>query len=209
MTVLAFVCVVMAGVLLLFIAPAFVETTIPNNLYMVKITGPGSLTANGTAMIMLPIPADAEGVPAISEERFSENQPSWWQTSVHETPYGRMLAFTTTNNNLSDISRHFDEFETEGEPRMFTPVLKTPGNVSPAGFSESEGTYETVIFLDGIVPEETGISFRLKYVNGGGVKHLVRGDTWTTTVHANLSGTESGYIPVTANYQITRGGLIL
>ncbi|MDD4568201.1 MAG: hypothetical protein PHU37_09895 [Methanoculleus chikugoensis] len=200
------VAILAVVVFLLFLAVGFVETTMPNNSYIIEITGLSGLAVNGTATVMVP-------VPAISEERLTGGrQPFGWQASVRETPYGKMLAFTTTEGYAPDISVPSGEFETKEEPRLLMPVFATPGNASIAEFTRgSGGTYTTVVFLDGFVPPEnaTSISFDLRYQGGGGMKHLIKEDTWTTTVDATVPGTASGFVPVPAGYHVTAGGIYL
>ncbi len=209
--VLVIVCIITAVAFLFFLLPAFVETTTPNNAYVIRITGLNGLTANGTATVMVPIPANADGVPAIPEETLTGNRGSWWQTSVRETPYGKMLAFTTTNDYLLDIDMPFGAFETKEEPRLLMPVLQTSGNASVTELSRlSNATYTTVVYLGDIVPPSgngTVISFSLEYQGGGGMEHLVKEDTWTTTVHAAVPSTESGFVPVPAEYLVIAGGI--
>ena len=200
-------------VFLLFLGPAFVSSSIPVNSYVVTITDLSGLAVNGTATVMVPIPVNADGVPAISEEAFTRNrQPPGWRTEVRETSYGKMLAFTTTDDCAPDISVPFSELEMKGEPRVLAPVFAMPERMSIAGFTRgSGGTYTTVVFLDGFVPPEnaTSISFDLRYQGGGGKRHLVREDTRTATVNAAVAGTESGFIPVPANYYVVAGGIEL
>ena len=208
--ILAVVVVLM--IFLIFLAVGFVETTTPNNAYIIEITGIGSLAVNGTATVMIPVPANADGVPAMSEE-FSSRQAFGWQTSIPETPYGKMLAFTTTDGYGPSISVPFGEFETKEEPRLLVPVLATPDNMSVEEFSRtSGGTYTTVVFLDGFIPppeNATPISFNLRYQGGGGMKHLIKENVWTATVNATVPGTASGFIPVPAEYHVTPGGIYL
>lgn len=196
---------------LLLLLPAFVETTMPNDSYMIEITGLSGLAVNGTATVMIPVPANAEGDLVIFESS-SVLQPAGWRTAIRETPYGKMLAFTTTEDYAQDISRPTGEFETKEEPRLLVPVLATPDNVSVAEFARSSGgTYTTVVFLDGFVPPEnaTSISFDLEYRGGGGMKYLIEEDTWTATVNTAVSSTESGFVPVPAEYHVIPGGIHL
>jgi len=196
---------------LLLLLPAFVETTMPNDSYMIKITGLSDLAVNGTATVMIPVPANAEGELVIFESS-SVLQPAGWRTAIRETPYGKMIAFTTTEDYAQDISRPTGEFETKEEPRLLVPVLATPDNVSVAEFTRrSGGTYTTVVFLDGFVPPEnaTSISFDLEYRGGGGMKYLIEEDTWTATVNTAVSSTESGFVPVPAEYHVIPGGIHL
>ncbi len=209
---LAAISLLIAATLLLLLAPALVETTLPNNAYAVRITGLSGLAVNGTATVMVPIPANAEGEPAISERVLAgDRQPSGWQAAVRETPYGKMLAFTTTEGYAPDIFIPFGEFETKEEPRLLVPVLATPDNSTVAEFSRlSSGTYTTVVFLDGFVPpqgEAAPVSFSLEYRGGGGMKHLVKDDTWTATVDTAVSSTESGFLPVPVEYRVIEGGI--
>ncbi|PKL61005.1 MAG: hypothetical protein CVV31_13685, partial [Methanomicrobiales archaeon HGW-Methanomicrobiales-2] len=51
------VTILAAVVFLLFLAVGFVETTMPNDSYMIKITGLSALAVNGTATVMIPVPA--------------------------------------------------------------------------------------------------------------------------------------------------------
>jgi len=200
-------------IFLLFLAVGFVETTLPNNSYAFKITGLSGLTVNGTATIMVPIPASVDGVPVMSKvELTGRYQAFGWQTAIRETPYGKMLAFTTTEGYVSDIFIPFSESEKRDEPRLLMPVLATPDNVSVEEFSRgSGGTYTTAVFLDGFVPPEnaTPISFDLNYWGGGSRKHLVNGDLWATTVKTPVPSTESGFVPVPAGYHVTAGGIYL
>lgn len=197
---------------LLLLLPAFVETTMPNDSYMIKITGLSDLAVNGTATVMIPVPANAEGELVIFESS-SVLQPAGWRTAIRETPYGKMIAFTTTEGYAPDIYVASSEFETKEEPRLLVPVLATPDNASVAEFTRgSGGTYTTVVFLDGFVspPENaTSISFDLEYRGGGGMKYLIEEDTWTATVNTAVSSTESGFVPVPAEYHVIPGGIHL
>ena len=205
-------CILIAVVFLMFLGPAFVSTATPNNAYIIEITGIGSLDVNGTATVMIPVPANAEGEPVMSEV-FSSKQVFGWRTAIRETPYGKMLAFTTTDGYGPGISVSSGEFETKEEPRLLVPVLATPENVSVEEFSRtSGGTYTTVVFLDGFIPppeNATPITFNLRYQGGGGMKHLIKENVWTTTVNATVPGTASGFIPVPAEYHVTPGGIYL
>ncbi|SAI86941.1 hypothetical protein MBBA_0053 [Methanoculleus bourgensis] len=208
--ILAVVVVLM--IFLIFLAVGFVETTTPNNAYIIEITGIGSLDVNGTATVMIPVPANAEGEPVMSEV-FSSKQVFGWRTAIRETPYGKMLAFTTTDGYGPSISVPFGEFETKEEPRLLVPVLATPDNMSVEEFSRtSGGTYTTVVFLDGFIPppeNATPITFNLRYQGGGGMKLLIKENVWTATVNATVPGTASGFIPVPAEYHVTPGGIYL
>ena len=132
------VTILAAVIFLLLLLPAFVETTMPNDSYMIKITGLSDLAVNGTATVMIPVPANAEGELVIFESS-SVLQPAGWRTAIRETPYGKMIAFTTTEDYAQDISRPTGEFETKEEPRLLVPVLATPDNVSVAEFARSSG----------------------------------------------------------------------
>ena len=205
-------CILTVVVVLLFLGPAFVSTATPNNAYIIEITGIGSLDVNGTATVMIPVPANAEGEPVMSEV-FSSKQVFGWRTAIRETPYGKMLAFTTTDGYGPGISVSSGEFEKKEEPRLLVPVLATPENVSVEEFSRSSGgTYTTVVFLDGFIPppeNATPITFNLRYQGGGGMKHLIKENVWTTTVNATVPGTASGFIPVPAEYHVIAGGIYL
>ena len=198
-------------VFLLFLGPAFVSTTMPNDSYLIEITGLSGLAVNGTATVMIPVPANAEGELVIFESS-SVRQPAGWWAGIRETPYGKMLAFTTTEGYAQDISIPSGEFETKEEPRLLMPVLATPDNASVAEFTRAmSGTYTTVVFLDGFVsPSEDAapISFDLRYRGGEGMKHLIKEDTWTTTVNTAVPSTASGFVPVPADYYVIPGGLM-
>lgn len=205
------VCIVIAAAFLLLLAPAFVENTMPVDSYVIKIDGLDNLAVNGTATVMVPIPANADGDPVMPEGALTGRQVFGWQTSVRETPYGKMLAFTTTERYAPDILLPTGEMEKKEEPRLLAPVIAVPGNTSVAGFCRSSGgTYTTVVFVDGFVPaseDATPISFKLEYKGGAGMKHLVTEDTWTTTVHATVAGNTSGFVQVPAEYRVIAGGI--
>jgi hypothetical protein len=198
-------------IFLLLLLPAFVSGTMPTNSYLIQITGLPDLAVNSTATIMVPIPANAEGELVIPEEALVGGRITGWQATIRETPYGKMLAFTTAEGYAPDIFVSSSEFETKEEPRLLVPVLATPDNASVAEFTRiSSGTYTTVVFLDGFVPPEnaTSISFDLSYWGGGGVKHLIKENIWTATVNTAVSSTASGFVPVPADYYVTAGGIM-
>ena len=207
--ILAVVVVLM--IFLIFLAVGFVETTTPNNAYIIEITGIGSLAVNGTATVMIPVPANAEGELVLFESFV--RQPAGWRAGIRETEYGKMLAFTTTEDYAQDIFLPTGEFEKKEEPRLLVPVLATPDNMSVEEFSRtSGGTYTTVVFLDGFIPppeNATPITFNLRYQGGGGMKHLIKENVWTATVNATVPGTASGFIPVPAEYHVTPRGIYL
>ena len=177
---------------------------------MIKITGLSDLAVNGTATVMIPVPANTEG-ELVMFEASSVRQPAGWRTAIRETQYGKMLAFTTTEDYAQDISIPTGEFETKEEPRLLVPVLATPDNASVAEFTQAmSGTYTTVVFLDGFVsPSEDAapISFDLRYRGGEGMKHLIKEDTWTTTVNTAVPSTASGFVPVPADYHVIARGI--
>jgi len=178
---------------------------------IIEITGLSGLAVNGTATIMIPVPANAEGELVIFEAS-SVRQPAGWRTAIRETEYGKMLAFTTTEDYAQDIFVPTGEFEKREEPRLLFPVLAMPDNASVAEFTRgSGGTYTTVVFLDGFVPPEntTSISFDLRYRGGGGMKYLIKENIWTATVNTAVPGTTSGFVPVPADYYVTAGGIYL
>ncbi|HQD27488.1 MAG TPA: hypothetical protein PKV78_13230, partial [Methanoculleus thermophilus] len=86
-TLLIVVAILAAVIFLLLLLPAFVETTMPNDSYMIKITGLSDLAVNGTATVMIPVPANAEG-DLVMFESSSVLQPAGWRTAIRETPYG-------------------------------------------------------------------------------------------------------------------------
>jgi len=208
---LVVLCILVVVIFLLFLGPAFVETTLPNDSYLIRITGLSDLAVNGTATVMIPVPANTEGELVLFESFV--RQPAGWRAGIRETEYGKMLAFTTTEDYAQDIFLPTGEFETKKEPRLLVPVLATPDNASVEEFSRtSGGTYTTVVFLDGFIPppeNATPITFNLRYQGGGGMKHLIKENVWTATVNATVPGTASGFIPVPAEYHVTPGGLYL
>lgn len=208
---LVVLCILVVVIFLLFLGPAFVETTLPNDSYLIRITGLSDLAVNGTATVMIPVPANTEGELVLFESFV--RQPAGWRAGIRETEYGKMLAFTTTEGYVQDIFLPTGEFETKEEPRLLVPVLATPDNASVEEFSRtSGGTYTTVVFLDGFIPppeNATPITFNLRYQGGGGMKHLIKENVWTATVNATVPGTASGFIPVPAEYHVTPGGLYL
>ncbi len=208
---LVVLCILVVVIFLLFLGPAFVETTLPNDSYLIRITSLSDLAVNGTATVMIPVPANAEGELVLFESFV--RQPAGWRAGIRETEYGKMLAFTTTEDYAQDIFLPTGEFEKKEEPRLLVPVLATPDNMSVEEFSRtSGGTYTTVVFLDGFIPppeNATPITFNLRYQGGGGMKHLIKENVWTATVNATVPGTASGFIPVPAEYHVTPGGLYL
>jgi hypothetical protein len=219
-------------VVVLFLLSAFTETVLPGNSYSIEITGLPGPAANGTATVMVPIPANVTGEPVIPEEALVGDRVTGWQAELRETPFGKMLAFTATGECAPDISISFEVLQTEDELqrlpryqrptnltawemkrelRLLMPVLATPGDVGVAEFIQvSNSTYTTVVFLDGFAPppeDAAGITFSLEYRGVGGTKRLIRENTWTATVNTAVQGTESGFVPVPAEYRVIAGGI--
>ncbi|MDD3071785.1 MAG: hypothetical protein PHX88_11395, partial [Methanoculleus horonobensis] len=74
----------------------------------------------------------------------------------------------------------------------------------------SDGTYTTVVSLDGFVPpseDAAPVTFNLEYRGEGGTKRLIRENTWTTTVNTTIPCTASGFVPVPAEYRVIAGGI--
>lgn len=217
LAVLVAVCLLVVAAGFLLIAPAFVETTLSVNSYVIEVTGLTGLPVDGTATVMVPLPVNMESEQVMSEEVFTEDQVEGWDVAVQDTPYGRMLSFTTTERNASDIFAPFGvgEHEMKEKARLLAPVLATPDNTSLAEFCQmSDGTYTTAVSLDGLAPASgqeavPPISFSLEYRGGGGMRHLVKEDTWTTTVETGVPATASGYVGVPARYQVIAGGIYL
>ena len=231
--VLKAITAVLAVVVFLFLfSPAFTETILPGNFYAIEITGLPGLAVNGTATVMVPLPANAEGEPVISEEVLAGDRVAGWRAEIRETPYGKMLTFTTTGGYAPDIFVSFEELQTEDElqrlplhlrptnltawemkrePRLLIPVLVTLDDVGVEEFTRlSDGTYTTVVSLDGFVPPPEAavpVTFSLEYRGEGGMKRLIKEDTWTTTVRAAVMSTESGFVPVPAEYRVIAGGI--
>ena len=231
--ILKAITVVLAVVVFLFLfAPVFAETVPPGNFYAIEITDLPDPAANGTATVMVPVPANTTGKPVIPEEVFSGARVPGWQAEIRETPSGKMLAFTATEGYAPDISISFEVLQTEDElrrlplhqrptnltawemkrePRLLMPVLATPDDVGVAEFSRlSSGTYTTAVYLDGFAPPPEGatpVTFSLEYRGVGGTKRLIRENTWTTTVSTAVMGTASGFVPVPAEYRVIAGGI--
>jgi len=218
---------------ILFLLFTLTGTVLPENSYTVEIAGLSGLAVNGTATVMVPVPANATGALVIPGEVLAGDQVTGWQAAVRETPYGRMLAFTATEDYPPDISLSFEVVQTEDkqlrrlprhirpinqtawemkrEPRLLMPVLATPDTMSVAEFIQgSGGTYTTAVFLDGFVPpakDVAGVTFSLEYRGVGGTERLMRENTWVTTVNTVVMDTGSGFVPVPADYQVIAGGL--
>jgi len=213
---------------------AFTETVLPGNFYAIEITGLPDPAANGTATVMVPVPANTTGALVIPDEVLTGNQVSGWQAEIRETLYGRMLAFTAVGEYAPDISVSFEVVQTgdeelkrlplhqrptnltawemKREPRLLAPVLATPDNVSVTEFIQvSGGAYTTTVFLSGFVPSPEDaagvVTFSLEYRGVGGTERLMRENTWATTVNTVVMGTKSGFIPIQADYQVIAGGL--
>ncbi|WOX56533.1 hypothetical protein [Methanoculleus sp. UBA416] len=96
---------------------AFTETVPPGNFYAIEITDLPVPAVNGTATVMVPVPANTTGTLVIPDEVLTGNQVSGWQAEIRETPYGRMLAFTAAGEYAPDISVSFEVVQTGDEER--------------------------------------------------------------------------------------------
>lgn len=116
-------------IVVLFLLSAFTETVLPGNSYTIEITGLPDLAANGTAMVMILIPANVTGEPVIPEGAFSGARVAGWQAAVRETPYGKMLAFTVTEGYAPDIFVSFEVLQAEDESQRL-PLHQRPTNLT-------------------------------------------------------------------------------
>ncbi|MDD3621810.1 MAG: hypothetical protein PHQ81_05350 [Methanofollis sp.] len=86
LAVLVAVCLLVVAAGFLLIAPAFVETTLSVNSYVIEVTGLTGLPVDGTATVMVPLPVNMESEQVMSEEVFTEDQVEGWDVAVQDTP---------------------------------------------------------------------------------------------------------------------------
>lgn len=208
------IAIIIAAVWLMVLAVSFVETTIPANSYLVKVSGLAGLEADGPVTVMVPVPAGIDADLAISRSSLESATADGWNTSVVGTPYGTMLSFTSAGENLNDIFYAAGEFETEEEPRLLMPFVGTPGNLSVSEFCRQlDGNYATMVYKNCNLKSGTSppspVRVVLEYRGGGGMKHLVKEDAWYSNVDTTFPAGECGYLTVRAGYMVVKGGLTL
>ncbi|WP_342678034.1 hypothetical protein [Methanofollis sp. UBA420] len=180
-----------SGVLLL---AAWPEVHPGSLAYTVAITGLAGHTGTGATTVLVPLPVTDEELlyPASS----LENQTfGAWTTAIAGTDRGDMLAFTTNEENLTDIDAGFYRFETEinGTHRPLREHL------SPVVGAVDSG-YLTVVAVDGLAAPAQ-VSFDLRLSTGGGLYHGMPADRYLTEAGETVP---AGAGPVTVTTTVSR-----
>ncbi|WP_067050022.1 hypothetical protein [Methanofollis ethanolicus] len=180
-----------SGVLLL---AAWPEVHPGSLAYTVAITGLAGHTGTVATTVLVPLPVTDEELlyPASS----LENQTfGAWTTAITGTDRGDMLAFTTNEENLTDIDAGFYRFETEinGTHRPLREHL------SPV-VGEVDSGYLTVVAVDGLAAPAQ-VSFDLRLSTGGGLYHGIPEDYYLTGVDETVP---AGAGPVTVTATVSR-----
>ncbi|MDD4254198.1 MAG: hypothetical protein PHP59_02350 [Methanofollis sp.] len=179
------------GVLLLAAWPEVYPASVA---YTVAVTGLAGRTGTGATTVLVPLPVtDGELLyPASS----LENQTfGAWTTAIAGTDRGEMLAFTTGEEDLTDIDAGFYRFET-GINGTHRPLRE---HLSPV-VGEVDSGYLTVVAVDGLAAP-VQVSFDLRLSTGGGLYHGMPADRYLTEAGETVP---AGAGPVTVTATVSR-----
>jgi hypothetical protein len=183
------------GVLLL---AAWPEVHPGSITYTVAVTGLAGRTGTGATTVLVPLPVTDDGllysISSLENQTFGA-----WTTAIAGTDRGEMLAFTTTEEALTDIDAGFYRFETEisGTDHPLRERL------SPV-VGEIAGGYQTVVAVEGLTTPAQ-VSFDLRLATGGGLYHGMPADRYLTGVDETVPA-GAGLVPVTATVSRYRPG---
>ncbi|MDK2974517.1 MAG: hypothetical protein PWP08_888 [Methanofollis sp.] len=163
--------------------------------YTVSVTGLEYYRGGLITTILVPFPTDGDTL-LIPESSLTGRTFGEWNTTIVETKDGRMLAFQSRRDNLTDIDARFDRWESQGEERSgaerLSPVLE-----------EGASGYTTVVYIDeGLVHVRARpITFDLELTTGGGLSHGMAKRQYATTASITVPADTIGRIPVNASVE--------
>lgn len=205
--------VVVAGTIAIILFGTFFGIAWINSnpgLYSYTITTEGLSQYQGGLVtdVIVPIPMK-NGELVFSEEELQNQQFGSWKSVIVETPYGKMLAFQSVGEELTDIDatffRRYDPGEltvTDIQEESLSPLICknceefTKGNAGTQDGPE----YFSVIYLPDEIkplsPDGPDIVINLKVDVSEGLNHSILGDTFRVTVHESIPPEIRGEISV-------------
>lgn len=166
--------------------------------YTVSVTGLEYYRGGLITTVLVPLPT-ADGTLLIPESSLVDRTFGEWNTTIVETEDGRMLAFQSRQDNLTDIDARFDRWESQGEEHSgaerLSPVLE-----------EGVSDYKTVVYIDeGLVHVRAQpITFDLELTTGGGILHGMAKRQYATTASITVPADIKGRIPVNASVEVVK-----
>lgn len=163
--------------------------------YAVSVTGLEYYRGGLITTVLVPLPT-SDGTLLIPESSLVNQTFGEWNTTIVETKNGRMLAFQSRQDNLTDIDARFDHWESQDEHHSgaarLSPVL-----------GETASGYTTVVYVDeGLMQVEAQpVTFDLTLTTSGGLSHGTGGEQYTTTASITVPAGIKGRIPVNASVE--------
>ncbi|MDI6877710.1 MAG: hypothetical protein QMC96_13195 [Methanomicrobiales archaeon] len=182
--------------------------------YTVSVQGLAKYQGDSTTTIFVPIPMVNEQ-PVFSDEELQNQSFGRWTSTLVTTDEGKMLAFKTQGQILTDIRAVFIKGEDIRDIRREIQSVKFSPIVDAVPAGESMGTcgsgivgeQATVVFVDGTIRsiDEVNhtITFDLDFKTGRGVVNGMRKPTYRARASEAIAGGMTDLIPVRA--QICRG----
>ncbi|WAI00221.1 hypothetical protein [Methanogenium organophilum] len=148
--------------------------------------------------VIVPIPM-RDGELVFPEEELQNQQFGSWKSVIVETPYGKMLAFQSVGEDLTDIDATFFRRYDPGE---LTVTDISEESLSPLICKNCDGfpEYVSVIYLPDelapLSPDAPDIVINLKADVSEGLNHSILGETFRVTVHESIPPEIRGEINV-------------
>lgn len=164
--------------------------------YTISVKGLDNYTSFGATDIIVPIPMKN------NEQVFSDDELQYksfgdWKSVLVVTKEGKMLAFQTTNTNLTNINASFKKFVNYGiniENPLKEALLYPASN-------ETSVNYTTYVYIDPKIQTQlsnSSITFEITLYGGGEGAHSKRIDKYRVDVHENIPEGIKGPILVKA-----------
>jgi hypothetical protein len=213
-TKILFVVIVIIAAFVVLL-PLFGASWINSNpgFYEYKISTEGLSQYQGGLItdIIVPMPM-RDGSLVFSEEELQNQQFGNWKSVIVVTPHGKMLAFQSTDGDLTDIDadffKKFDPGElavTDIRDESLSPLIRENSDESKEWNSgtENRSEYVSIIFLpEDLVPlnaNATDIVVNLELTISEGLNHSILGDTFRVTILERIPPEIRGEIPVNAH----------
>lgn len=164
--------------------------------YTISVKGLDNYTSFGATDIIVPIPMKN------NEQVFSDDELQYksfgdWKSVLVVTKEGKMLAFQTTNTNLTNINASFKKFVN------YCINIENPlkeALLYPAS-NETSVNYTTYVYIDPKIQTQlsnSSITFEITLYGGGEAAHSKRIDKYRVDVHENIPEGIKGPILVKA-----------
>jgi hypothetical protein len=175
--------------------------------YGISVKGLENYSGNMATDILVPMPVK-DGIQILSDEDLQYKHFGNWTSMIVVTKYGKMIAFQSTDKNLTNIDANFIKNAGNGLINMTGLALYPVSSVNNmtnytlwVGGSENVRNNSTYVFIDPYIKSDKDnntITFRLKFVGDEGTFSGITGNVYEIHIVEIVPVGVIGPIPVMA-----------